>query len=407
MDQSLAVGADGALYIADSGNHRIRRRGTDGVITTVAGNGTLGFGGDGGLATEAAFAAPVAVAVSADGALIIADNFNNRIRRVGTDGIINTIVGNGEFGFSGDGGPATAAMLQYPEDVAVSSDGSLYIPDMWNHRIRRVGPDGIITTVAGNGSQGFGGDGGPATAASLAVPQGVAVGADGVLYIADWDNHRIRRVGSGGIITTIAGDGTAGFGGDGGPATEAWLNRPSGMAVGADGALYIADSFNDRIRRVALVEPAAVNAVLLLQGRPPAPHDQWIAQVTVTVVPSTGGAPVFHGAVTTDDVGVFFLCLTPGDYRMRVQGASSLARVVEILLTAGDNTVIVPELVSGDANQDNVVNINDFSMLAAAFGLTSDGPGFDARADFNADGVINISDFSLLASSFGQSGESL
>ncbi|MBI2877240.1 MAG: hypothetical protein HYY20_10190 [Candidatus Tectomicrobia bacterium] len=249
----IAVGPDGSLYIADANNHRIRRVGPDEIITTVAGNGTAGYSGDGGPATAARLYQPRDVAVGPDGSFYIADEINIRVRRVGPDGIITTVAGNGSYGLSGDGGPATAARLGYPWGVAVGPDGSLYIADTGNDRIRRVGPDGIIMTAAGNG-YGHSGDGGPATAAKLRRPEGVAVGPDGSLYIADTGNHRIRRVGPDGIITTAAGS-FGGYSGDGGPATAAKLSFPTGVAMGPDGSLYIADFWNHRIRRVELVPP--------------------------------------------------------------------------------------------------------------------------------------------------------
>ena len=161
------------------------------------------------------------------------------------------MAGNGSAGYGGDGGPATQAKLHMPHGVAVGPDGSLYIADRYNNRIRRVGPDGIITTVAGNGVAGYGGDGGPATQARLNYPMGVAVAPGGILYIAGYIEDRIRRVAPNGIITTVAGNGAFGYGGDGGPATQTSLNRPSAAAVGPDSSLYIADSYNNRIRRVA------------------------------------------------------------------------------------------------------------------------------------------------------------
>jgi RHS repeat-associated protein len=250
----VAVGPDGSLYIADNGNYRIRRVGPDGIITTIAGNGVHGFSGDGGPATVAQLSRPFGVAVGPDGSLYIADISDTRIRRVGPDGIITTVAGNGTYGFSGDGGPATAAQLSYPFGVAVGPDGSLYIADT-SSSIRRVGPDGIITTVAGNGVDGFSGDGGPATVAQLTYPYGVAVGPDGSLFISDTVNNRIRRVGPDGIITTMAGNDVYGFGGDGGPATVAQIKEPRGVALGPDGSLYFADTNNYRIRRVSSLLP--------------------------------------------------------------------------------------------------------------------------------------------------------
>ncbi|MGQ0594443.1 MAG: NHL domain-containing protein, partial [Gammaproteobacteria bacterium] len=292
---TIALGPDGSLYIADTSNHRIRRVGPDGIIRTVAGN-EYGFSGDGGPATQGRLVYPASVTVGVDGSLYIADTGNHRVRRIAPDGIITTVAGKGTRDFRGDGGPATRASLAFPTAVARGADGSLYIADTGNrlirrvgpdgiittvagsigvdsssvvlgadgslyladasyHRIRRVGPDGIITTVAGNGSFGFSGDGGPATQAALSSQLGVALGADGSLYISDAFYHLIRRVGPDGIITTVAGNGSFGLSGDGGPALQASLSSPSGVAVSADGSLYIADTYSHRIRRVALPFP--------------------------------------------------------------------------------------------------------------------------------------------------------
>jgi RHS repeat-associated protein len=254
--RGIALGPDGSLYIADLANHRIRRVGPDGIITTVAGTGSSGYSGDGGPATAARLNYPFGIALGPDGSLYIADTYNKRIRRVGPDGIITTVAGTGVWGYSGDGGPATAAGLASPRGIALGPDGSLYIADLANDRIRRVGQDGIITTVAGKGgygyygASGYSGDGGPATAARLNYPFGIALGPDGSLYIADHYNHRIRRVGQDGIITTVAGTGSSGYSGDGGLATAAQLYFPYGIAFGPDGSLYIADHGNHRIRRV-------------------------------------------------------------------------------------------------------------------------------------------------------------
>lgn len=244
------VGAAGDMSIYVSTDQRIRKIDSAGNISTVAGDGLAGFSGDGGPATSARVSSPMGVAAAPDGSIYFVDRFNARIRKIDPAGIITTVAGNGAFGFSGDGGPATSARLASPWDVAVSADGSLYIADLSNSRIRKVDPAGIITTVAGNGSFSFCGDGGPATSACLAGPRGVAVAADGSVYIADTGNQRIRKVNSAGIITIVAGNGLGGFSGDGGTATSARLNNPVSVAVAPDGSLFIGDQFNNRIRRV-------------------------------------------------------------------------------------------------------------------------------------------------------------
>jgi sugar lactone lactonase YvrE len=249
--EGVAVDAAGNLYIADPSNYCVRKVSPSGIITAVAGNGVSGFSGDGGPATSAALAYPMGVAVDAAGDLYIADASNNRVRQVSPSGTISTVAGNGAYKFAGDGGPATSASLYFPSAVAVDTAGSLLIADHANNRIRKVSPPGTITTVAGNGAVGFSGDGGPATSASLSYPAGMAVDASGNLYIADAGNNRIRRVSPDGIISTVAGNGVAGFSGDGGPATGASLNSPMGVAVDSAGSLYLADYMNNRVRKVS------------------------------------------------------------------------------------------------------------------------------------------------------------
>jgi uncharacterized protein (TIGR03437 family) len=240
----LAVDSAGSLYITDTGNDRIRKI-SNGVITTVAGNGTQGFGGDNGSATNASLREPEGVAVDSVGNLYIADSSNSRVRRV-SSGLITTVAGNGTYGFSGDNSLATNADLNLPNDVAADLAGNLYIADRLNNRIRKV-QNGVITTVAGGGTQ-FG-DNGPAIGAQLNDPSAIALDAAGNIYIADTSNNRIRKV-SGGIVTTVAGNGNQGFSGDNGPSTSAQLSAPAGVAVDSAGNLYIADTGNSRIRRV-------------------------------------------------------------------------------------------------------------------------------------------------------------
>ena len=249
----VALDPAGNLYIADLANCRIREVGIGGTMTTIAGTGTPGYSGDGGPATSAAITFPAGVAVDRAGNVYITDFGNERVRKVTANGTIVTVAGNGTFGGSaGDGGVAVNAEFDYPRGVAVDTAGNLFFADEENNRIREMATDGTIATVAGSGSQGYSGDGGLAVAAALDDPSGVAVDAENNIYIADDGNGRIRKITPNGQITTVAGTGSFGFGGDGGPATKATFSGPIAVAVDLAGNLYIADAGNGRIRRVAL-----------------------------------------------------------------------------------------------------------------------------------------------------------
>ena len=317
---NVALDAAGNIYIADSGNHRIRRIGIDGNISTVAGTSARGFSGDGGPATQAQLALPLGVAVDGAGNIYIADYVfgyirrvdaagvistvadggrptdvaldaagnlyiaaRSRIRKVNTAGVISTVAGTGEAGYSGDGGSAVQAQLNDIWGVAVDGAGNLFIADRGNNSsirrfdnscIRRVDAvTGIITTIAGNENRGFSGDGGPAVLARLDSPADVALDAVGNIYIADARNHRIRRVDAvTGIITTIAGNGNRGFSGDGGPAVLAQLGGPIGVALDAAENIYIADTGNDRIRRLTPIPKGtpriSAGGIVLATGTP-------------------------------------------------------------------------------------------------------------------------------------------
>lgn len=240
----------GNVYIADQGNCCVRKINTSGTISTFAGNGSCGYSGDGGPATAAEINQPYGVTIDISGNIYIADYFNARIRKINTSGIISTIAGNGIRSYSGDGGPATAAELNGPANITVGVSGSFYIADLSNFRIRVVNTSGIIETYAGNGTVGYSGDGGPASAAELSMPIDIMLNASGNLYIADMQNARIRMVNTSSNINTIAGSGAYGFSGDGGPATDAELELPEGVALDAYGNLYIADYNESRIRKV-------------------------------------------------------------------------------------------------------------------------------------------------------------
>jgi uncharacterized repeat protein (TIGR01451 family) len=258
--RSMAMDASGNVFIADTNNNRIRKVDfLTGLISTVAGNGSGGFV-DGVPATTGRVNQPCGIAVDGSGNLYIADTQNNRVRKVDVaTGLIGTLAGGATAGAVGDGGLATSALLNGPKSVALDAAGNVFIADTGNHRVRRIDrATGIITLVAG-GAFGFGGDGGPATSALMRFPAAVAVDAKGNLVVADTDNFRVRLVEARtGRITTVAGNGGTGFLGDGGPATSAVLNKPQGVAVNGAGRVFLSDTFNQRIRAMALGQDLAI-----------------------------------------------------------------------------------------------------------------------------------------------------
>ena len=252
--EGIAVAPNGDLYIADSDNHAIRRVSfVTGVITTVVGTGNPGYSGDGSAATSCKLSFPEDVAVLANGDIYVADTGNHAIRKViAATGTVTTIAGTGNPGSSGDGGPATAAKLNSPRGIAVAANGDVYIGDRSNSKVRKITAlTGLITTYAGTGTAGYTGDGGLAVAARLSTPQGLHLTSTGDLYVADSGNNVIRKIAAlTGVITTIAGTGTAGFTGDGGPATSARLDSPEAVHLAPTGDIYISDTGNHAVRRI-------------------------------------------------------------------------------------------------------------------------------------------------------------
>jgi hypothetical protein len=276
--ESPAVNTRGDLFIADSANNRIREVKPNGTITTFAGNGKCGKSGDFGLATQAKLCDPTAVAVAPGGKVFIADSGNNEIRVVDNQGVMTTFAGTGHAGSKGDGGPAIFAQLNMPEGVAFDSLHDLFIADTGNNKVREVTPNGIISTLAGTGTAGYSGDGGKAIVAELNHPEGVGADALGNVYIADTDNFRIRVVIPKGDIFTYAGTGKPGYSGDGGPAIQAKINLVSGdLAIDANN-VYFTDTINERVR--------------VIQGGPPPniPETPWAILLPLSAVVLLGGA---------------------------------------------------------------------------------------------------------------------
>ncbi len=253
----ISIDLNGNIYIGDQGNYRVRKVDTFNVITTFAGNGSGGYSGDGGPATAARI---MTVLTTPDryGNLYLADYTNQRVRKVNTSGIISTVIGTGAAGSSGDGGPATAATIYQPTSVDIDTFGNIYLADQLNCKIRKVNSSGIISTIAGTGTVGYTGDGGPATAARLYYPAEIRVDKTGNLYFTDSYNYVVRKISTSGIITTVAGTGTAGYTGDGGPATSARLNQCWGVTLDSCGSFYVTDAFNMVVRRVTALPPSII-----------------------------------------------------------------------------------------------------------------------------------------------------
>lgn len=402
----LAVDSSGNLYIADTNNHRIRKV-VGSIITTIAGNGIAGFAGDGGDATNAKLNYPTAVAVDAAGNVYIADTGNNRIRKI-TGTTISTVAGNGVAGFGGDGGLATSAILNAPSGIAVSADGNtLYIADTGSNRVRKV-IAGTISTLAGNGTAGFGGDGGAADQASLHAPIGLALDGNGNLLIADSDNERIRRLKLGDqTIITIAGNGTAGNGGDGFGATGALLDTPTALAIHlATGNLYVADTGNLRIRQltptasnnsapiVAAIPASSVNAGQVLDINLSAtdaegdPVTFLLPQATPAFISITNANP----QARTATLHIIPSCANLGVHNITVQASDgkATATLPSFALTVADSfnacgsSLAISSITPNSGKRGQTVS------------MTINGSGFAAGADVNfAGGGIAVSNVNV------------
>jgi len=401
-----AVDAAGNVFIADTRNHRIRKVTPGGIITTIAGNGATGFGGDGGPATSAQLSYPWSIAMDGAGNLFIADTGNHSIRKVDPTGVISTVAGVGTRGFSGDGGPASSAQLTNPNGVSVDATGNLVIADSGNNRIRKVTPDGTINTVAGNGIYGPAGDGGAGTAAQLAFPNSVVVDEAGNLFVADTDNERIRKISSAGVISTVAGNGTHGFGGDGGTPSSAQLASPYGIAFDGINTLYIADLDNGRIRKVVFtVTPFTIT-------------DRGGTSLTTPgVSPSiqTGYGRIQANTDSTTPDGLAIFSYRPGNYLISETGVPATATMKSGRIYAEVNGPVDTGLaIANPNNQTATINFfftdamgNDLGSGTTTIGAnqqiarfldgapfkTFTGPAFQGTFSFTSDipvGVVAI-----------------
>ena len=311
---NLVVNNAGYVLFADHSNNRVRKISPSGIISTIAGNGPMTYGGDGGPATAASLSQPTAVAQDLIGNVYICDFTNNRIRKIDTFGIITTFAGiGGSAAFSGDGGPATAAQLSLPYGVLTQPDGSVYITDHGNNRVRKVSPSGIITTVAGNGIYASTGDGGQATAASLKNPIGITFDPSGNMYISETPNFTVRKVTPSGIISTVAGVGTIGLTGDGGPPTAAHLGDPWGLSSDIMGNVYIADRGASKVRKfnaAGYIYGIAGNGALAYGGDGgPATAAQLFALTGVYASPD--GSKVYIADIENNRIRMVYCTLPP------------------------------------------------------------------------------------------------
>jgi uncharacterized protein (TIGR03437 family) len=400
----LTFDKSGNLYIGAGYGAAVHRVSTANIITTVAGGGGGGFSGDGGLATAARMLAPGGIAVDGAGNLSIADTETTRIRRVSPDGFITTVAGTGTAGFSGDNGSAVAAQLFQPRDLAIDSAGNLYIADSGNARVRRITSSGTITTVAGNGASAFSGDGGPATDAGVNATC-IALDQQGNLYIGG--SARVRKVDrSTGVISTIAGNGTVGFSGDGALATNASINGIIAMAVDATGAVYLADSSNLRVRKLTpaqIVSEGVTNGGTLRAGAVapgeivtffgvdigPATPQSLQLDAAGNVATQLGGTQVMF-----DGVAAPLIYVSSGQVNTIVPytvASASTTRVQILNPGRATNTVTLPVTASSPglfaiANQDGLVNSAAVPAAAGSVLILygtgegqTDPPGVDGR----------------------------
>jgi uncharacterized protein (TIGR03437 family) len=372
----VALDTMGRLWIADQDAHRVRLMAPGGTIETAAGTGARGYDGDGGPASSAQLFAPSSVALDRAGNVYIADSFNHRVRKIAPDGRISTVAGRGVRGYGGDGGPAIEAQMDTPRAVAVDAEGNLYVAEYANHCVRRVTPAGRIDTVVGTGRRGYSGDGGWALATDLNHPLGIALDPAGNLFIADSDNHRIRMVTPDGILTTIAGDGNPGFAGDGGAALTAQMYAPSGVAVGPGGEIYVADFWNHRVRKLTPLIAAPVEAEPLVP-------------LSVVHAASLAPGPVAPGQLVT--ILGAGLAATPGETEVRFDGVTALvfyaqdgqvnAQVPLRIAAQTEIEVWVRGVLRGRAS---------VPLAAAAPGLFTVSQGKGQALAVNEDGTLNM-----------------
>jgi sugar lactone lactonase YvrE len=404
--RSVAVGLDGTLYIADTGNQRIRAV-LAGQITTIAGTGVAGFGGDAGVATAALLNGPNGLAIDLSGAVLVCDSENQRVRRI-SGGIITTIVGSGMQGFSGDGGTATSAALDTPSGIAVGADGRVFISDTHNDRVRVVSTSGVISTLAGTGVYGYSGDGAAATAAELALPQGIAITNAGAVIFADSNNQRVRMVDASGKITTIAGQGMQGSSVDGSSGLASTLDSPSGVAISSFNSPVFAEAPNQVVRELlsngnlylpAGLQPARASALSLNVGSSSI-YGQTIASVFVSGVAGTpqgesqllNGTNVLAQQPLVSGATSFPVMLTPGSY---VLSSAYGGDGVNPAVASSGSSVVISQAATATIAQPLAQNSYSGLPLVLTADVTSATPGVVAGTVSFVDGATVVATATL------------
>jgi uncharacterized protein (TIGR03437 family) len=385
---AAALDPSGNLFIVETGANRIRAVTADGLITTIAGTGVAGLGPDSLPATQTQLRAPQGVCLDRSGNLYIVDTGNSRILMAPPLSLVTTIAGNGGAGAAGDGGLAPFAQLNQPTACAADSAGNLYIADTYNHSIRKVDPTGTITTVAGTGIAGNGGDEGPATSASLNAPRGIAVDDNGDLYISDTGNNAIRLVTPDGLIHTIAGTGTAGFSGDGGAALSAAVNTPGGIQLDGSGDLYFADTNNNRVRQLM-----PTGAIAPLVVTPPTPLSVMNVASLSTGSVAPGEVVSIFGAGMGPQTGVTAVVGPNQPLATQLAGVQVLFDGVAAPLfytQASQINAQVPYGVAGNASTNIQVIYQDGPVNSTTVAVASAAPGVFPSA-INQDGSYNSS----------------
>jgi uncharacterized protein (TIGR03437 family) len=390
----VVVDGNGNIYASDSGRNSVRKVDQGGTITTFAGGKGAGFSGDGGPAAEALLNDPVGLAVDGSGNLYIADLVNNRIRKVDTSGTITTVAGNGQLGYSGDGGSALAASFNNPHDVAVDGDGNLYIADTNNFVVRKVDKAGIVTTVAGNGTVTENVNGsGPATSVAIVSPWGLAIDKEGNLFIAEFLGYKVRKMDRSGNVVTVAGSGNLGYSGDGGPATSANLWALVGVAVDGAGTIYIGDNLNNRVRKVTQPRAApSVNDLGIVNNASFAAGSNPLAPGTIAAVFGANlndGSSVYASSFGSDGK----LVTTLGGAQVKINGTpvpifystpSQLGVQIPTELAAGNATVEV--VTGGQTSAAKTITIA--ANAPGIFSVNQSGTGQGAVLIANTDTLV-------------------